>query len=332
VPGIRSAALVNTLPLTGAVAKRSLELEGHTVPPSETSPLFWLHVVSPAYFDVMQIELAAGRRFADADLTGRPAVAVMARSAARRFWPGENPIGKRVRFAGEQEWRTIVGVVADVRAYDLTRSIPEFMAGALYVPHAPNATLEDGGVPTEMSLVVRTTLSPSVVGSALRRLPAVSGEVVTSDVRSMEAVLSDALAAPAATTSLLVTMAGVALVLGCVGVYGVLSFLVLTTTRDLGIRVALGAQRRDVFWLVIRQGLVLCVAGIALGVAGALAATRWLASELYGVSPTDPATYAAVALIVSLVTMAACYVPTRRAMAVDPLFLLRGSTAGQTRV
>ena len=122
------------------------------------------------------------------------------------------------------------------------------------------------------------------------------------------------MAAPAATTSLLVTMAGLALVLGCVGVYGVLSFLVSRQSRDLGIRLALGAQRRDVFWLVIRDGALLCLAGVALGIVGALGTAHWIASELYGVSPTDPATYAVVAVVVSLVTLAACYVPTRRAM------------------
>jgi putative ABC transport system permease protein len=133
----------------------------------------------------------------------------------------------------------------------------------------------------------------------------------------------DAVAAPAATASLLVTMAGLALALGSIGVYGVLSFLVSRRTRDLGIRIALGAQRRDLFWLVIREGGVLCGAGVLIGFAGALAATRLMSSELHGISPTDPLTYAAVGVVVSLVTMMACYVPTRRAMGVDPLMALR---------
>ena len=139
----------------------------------------------------------------------------------------------------------------------------------------------------------------------------------------MRALLSDAAAGPAATTSVLVATAGLALVLGCIGVYGVLSFLVSRQIRDLGIRLALGAQRRDVFWLVIREGAMLCAAGIAVGVAGALGVTRWLGSELHGVSPMDPATYVAVAIAVSVVAMMACYVPTRRAMGVDPLIVLR---------
>ena len=179
-------------------------------------------------------------------------------------------------------------------------------------------------MPTDMTVTLRTALASGQVETVLRRLVAeVSGEIVISDVRPMQAVLAEAVAAPAATTSLLVTMAGLALVLGCVGVYGVLSFLVSRQTRDLGIRVALGAQRRDVFWLVIKEGAMLCAAGIAVGTVSAIVLTRWLSSELHGISPTDPATYVAVAVVMSLVTLMACYVPTRRAMGVDPLIVLR---------
>ena len=161
-------------------------------------------------------------------------------------------------------------------------------------------------------------------GATLRRVGATPGTLAAiSDVRPMSAVVAGAVAAPAATTSLLVTMAGLALVLGAVGVYGVLSFLVSRQTRDLGIRMALGAQRRDVFWLVIKDGAVLCLVGVACGLAGALALSRLLSSELYGVSATDPVTYLAVAAMMSLVSLAACYVPTRRAMGVNPLLVLR---------
>jgi len=321
--GVRGAALVNTLPLTGAVAKRSMDIEGYTVPSSRTAPLFWLHVITPDYFRVMDIRVESGRSFAREDLTGPP-VAIVTSATARRFWDGQNPIGRQVRFVGERQWHTVVGVVADVRAYDLTKNTPDWIAGTVYVPHGPKATMEDGRVPTDMTLTLRTTMESGQVAAMLRRVAGgVSGEVVIGDVRSMRAVLADAVAAPAATTSLLVTMAGLALVLGCIGVYGVLSFLVSRQTRDLGIRFALGAQRRDVFWIVIKEGATLCGAGIAIGVAGAFAITRWLSSELHGVSPTDPVTYLAVAVVMSLVTLMACYVPTRRAMSVDPLIVLR---------
>ena len=139
----------------------------------------------------------------------------------------------------------------------------------------------------------------------------------------MSEIFADALAAPSATASLLISMALIAVALGTIGVYGVISFLVSRQTRDFGIRLALGAHRRDVFWLVIRAGARLCVTGIALGVLGAAAVARWLSSELYGVSSIDPATYISVVLGVSLVTLIACYIPTRRAMAVDPLIVIR---------
>jgi predicted permease len=324
-PDVRGAALVNTLPLTGAVAKRSLELEGYTVPAKQKpAPLFWLHVITPDYFRVMDIRVESGRAFTSDDLSGRPPVAIVTSATARRFWPGQNPIGKHVRFVGERHWHMIVGVVADLRAYDLKRNVPDWIDGTVYVPHGPNATMEDGRIPTEMTLTVKTTLEITQASAMLRKLAdGLSGDVVVSDVRPMRTVFANAVAAPAATTSVLVTIAGLALVLGCIGVYGVISFFVSRQTRDFGIRLALGAQRRDVFWLVIKEGATLSAAGVAIGVAGAMAVTRWLSSELHGVSPTDPLTYAAVAVAVSVVTLMACYVPTRRAMGVDPLIALR---------
>jgi putative ABC transport system permease protein len=265
--------------------------------------------------------------FAREDLSGNPPVAIVTSSAARRFWPGEEPIGKHVQFVGESRWRTVVGTVADVRAYDLTRSEPGFIDGTLYVPHGPGATLEDGRIPIDMSLVVRTTMDSGQLSTMLRRRAGAGGpggnDVVVSDVRAMSALVADAVAAPAATTSLLVTMGALALALGCIGVYGVLSFLVSRQMRDFGIRLALGAQRGDIFWLVIRKGAVLSAAGIAVGIAGAATVTRWLASQLYGVTATDPATYVSVAGAVAAITLIASYIPTRRAMRVDPIVVLR---------
>jgi predicted permease len=322
--GIRSAALINTLPLTGAVAKRSLELERFTTPGNQAAPLFWMNTITPDYFRVMNIRFVSGRAFTREDLTGHPAVAIVSASTARRFWPAQDPVGLHIRFVGETGWRTIVGVVSDIRAYDLTRDVPEWITGCIYVPYGPNATMEDKRIPSDMTLTLGTTLGPLQVAGMIRSASvSAGGDVAASDVRTMESVLTDAVAAPAATASLLVTMAGLALVLGSIGVYGVLSFLVSRRTRDLGIRIALGAQRRDLFWLVIREGGMLCSAGVLIGFAGALAATRLMSSELYGISPTDPLTYAAVGIVVSLVTMTACYAPTRRAMGVDPLVVLR---------
>ena len=322
-PGTTGAALVSTPPLGGLMAKRSLQLEDFTVAPGEPAPLFWLNVATPEYFQVMGIPIHAGRLFTRADLSGHP-VAIVPAATARRFWPDESAVGKQVRFIGEQEWRTVVGVVANVRAHDLTRDVPAFIAGTLYVPYTLKATQEDGRIPAEMTLVVRTVANASHVGAVLRGLVSeMSREMVFSDVKPMQGYLSEAIATPASTASLFITFAGLALALGSIGVYGVLSFLVSKRTREIGVRLALGARGGDILWLIVKEGAKLYVAGIALGIGGAIAISRSLSSELHGVSPVDPLTYIGVALVVALVSLVACYIPTRRAIRVDPLVTLR---------
>jgi predicted permease len=322
--GVHEAALVNTLPLGGRIAKRSLDVEDYVVPVGKTSPLFWLDVVTPDYFHVMGIRMLAGNGLSKDSDSGNPAVAVVTESTARRYWPGQSAIGKHIRFVGETEWRTVDGVISDVRAYNLERNLPDAFEGSVYVPLAPNATQEDHRVPSEMTIALRTTLDESQVGAMLQRI--VSGlnhDVPVSEVRTMDAIVSEAASTPASTTSLFVTFAGVALVLGLIGIYGVLAFLVSKRTREIGVRIALGAQRRDVLWLILKEGAKFTVPGIALGLIGAFVVTRWLSSELYGVGVVDPLTYGCVAGIMTLVTMLACYVPARRAMEVDPLVALR---------
>jgi predicted permease len=323
-PGVSGAAMVNTLPLNGRVAKRSLDVENYIVAPGQTSPLFWLNVVSPDYFKVMGIPMLAGNRFTPADESGNPPTAIVTASTARRFWGEKNAIGKHVRFVGETEWRTVVGVIADVRAYDLQKTIPDFFNGAAYVPYNPKSTVEGGRVPAEMTIALRTASDSSQIESTLRRIvTGLNPEVPVSEVKTMDAVVSEAVSTPASTTSLFVTFAALALVLGVIGIYGVLSFLVSRRTREIGIRVALGAQRGSVLWLVMKEGAKFSLTGIALGLAGAFVVTRLLSSELYGVSALDPLTFGGVAVLMALVTMVACYVPARRAMAVDPLIALR---------
>ncbi len=158
----RGAAFVNTLPLTGAIAKRSVEIQGYTVPAGKSDPLLWLHVITPEYFNAMEIPLVAGRQFAPGDLAGAPA-AIITAATARQFWGDRSPIGEQVRFKGENHWRTIVGIAGDVRAYDLTKSVPDYIEGTLYVPYSTNATMENGRLPSDMAVVVRTRLAASDV-------------------------------------------------------------------------------------------------------------------------------------------------------------------------
>ena len=323
-PGVSAAALVNTLPLGGRVSKRSLDIEGFVGSNDEKSPLFWLDVVTPDYFHLLGIPLLSGRGFSSTDETGNAAVAIIAASSAQRFWPGQSALGKHVRFSRENEWRTVVGVINDVRAYDLQHNTPEFMRGTIYVPYGPKATLEGGRVPAEMTIVVQTGAGEGQVSAMLHRTVAgFSAEVPVSELKTMRTVVSEAVATPASTTFLFSSFAGVALILGIVGIYGVLSFLVSRRRKEIGLRMALGARRSDILLLVMKEGATFAVVGIALGVAGATLLAKLLATQLYGVSPMDTITYGSVAALVSFVTMAACYVPARRAMHVDPLIALR---------
>jgi predicted permease len=323
--GINSAALVNTLPLGGRVAKRSFEIEGFSVATStDTQPLFWLDVVTPDYFRVMGVPLLSGRWFNESDESGGPPVVVVSATTAKRFWPNGEVIGKHVRFVGENTWRTVVGIVSDVRAYDLQNDEPDFMRGTAYVPYTPDATLEDGRLPAEMTIAVRTTSDSREVAKVLRSvLIALNPNIPISEVKTMRAVVSEAASAPASTTFLFAAFAGVALVLGIVGVYGVLSFLVSRRRREMGVRMALGAQRSDVLLLVMKEGVKFAAAGIAFGLVGAFFVAKLLATQLYGISPMDSITYISVAVTVAIVTLVACYIPARRAMQVDPMIALR---------
>jgi len=322
-PGVSTAALVNDLPLGGTVTKRSVRVEEYLNPIAGLQPLLWLHAVTPNYFHVMQIPLLSGRGFTPADESGPPVV-IMTAASARKFWPGQDAIGKHMQFARDKEWRTVVGVLADVRAYDLQNTVPTWIDGAVYSPYSPRASMEDGRIPSDMSIVMQTALDDAKIESTLRGIVnSLNPEAPVSAVRSMGAVVSDAVSTPASTTSLFVTFAGLALALGLIGIYGVLAFLVSKRTREIGIRVALGAQRSHVLWLVLKEGAKFTAVGITLGLAAAFAVTRWLSSELYGVSASDPFTYVGVALLMALMSMLACYVPARRAMSVDPLIALR---------
>jgi predicted permease len=322
-PGTSGVALVNTLPLGGRVSKRSLDVENFDVPTGEDVPLFWLNVVTPEYFRVMGIPFLSGRAFLDSDVSGAP-VAIVTEETARRYWPNQGAVGKHIRLLDDKDWRTIVGVIPDVRAYDLQRNAPDWIGGTAYVPYNSTATLEDRRIPAEMTIAIRTASDDSQIATMLRNsIAALNQEVPVSEVKTMRAVISEAVSTPASTAVLLVVFAALALVLGTIGIYGVLSFLVSNRTREIGIRMALGAQRADVLRSVMGEGTKLSLAGIALGMAGAFAVMRVLSGELYGVSATDPLTFCGVAILVAVVALTACYVPARRAMKVDPMVALR---------
>jgi putative ABC transport system permease protein len=323
LPGVVNAAIITTLPLDGRVHKRAINIEGRTPNRAEPEPLLWMNTVSPGYFSVMNISVLRGREFTDADTSPGANAVILSAETARRYWPNQDPVGKHIRFAEQSDWRTIVGVVADVRGYNLRSNVPDFMQGAFYVPYGPGVTLDDRSVPAAMTLVIRSNGAQALEDPLRRIVASLNAEAPVTEVLPMPAILSSATSAPRSVTSLFAAFAALALVLGLVGIYGVISFFVGQRTREFGIRIALGARRRDVLKLVMSEGLSLTLVGIAAGLGAAFALTRFLGALLYGVSATDPLDFAAVALLFAFVAIAACYMPARRAMRVDPIEALR---------
>ena len=323
LPAVSDTAIISTLPLGGRVHKRSVSVEG--LPPSagDIEPLLWMSAISPGYFNVMSIPVLRGREFTEADTSEGTNVVILSAQTARLFWPNEDAVGKHIRFVEQAEWRTVVGVVSDVRGYDLRENFPSFMKGAFYVPYGPGATLEDGSVPAAMTMVIRSPLGAELERPLRGLVSSLNPQAPVTDVKPMSAILAGATSAPRSVTSLFATFAALALILGVVGIYGVIAFFVAQRTREIGIRMALGAQRRDILGMVVSEGLSLVLLGIVLGLASAFAFTRFLSTLLYGVSATDPLDFAAVAALFTVVSLAACYVPARRAMRVDPMVALR---------
>jgi predicted permease len=323
IPGVNSAAIISTLPLGGRIQKRSVTYDGFAAAGAEPAPLLWLNAVSPGYFGVMNIAVLRGREFTEADTAEGTRSVILSSETAQRFWPGQDATGKHIRFVGENQWRTVVGVVAEVKGQDLQHNSPDWTRGTFYVPYGPGATLENGTVPAAMTLVVRSSMGPRLEQSVRGLVGSLNPEAPVTEVRSMGEVMSEAAATPRSLAVLFGSFAGLALVLGVVGIYGVISFFVGQRTREFGIRLAFGAQRKDVLRLVIGEGLSFTLVGIGVGLAAALGLTRLLTTQLYGVSATDWIDFASVAALFTVVAIAACYLPARRATRVDPIVALR---------
>ena len=307
VPGLQEAAIVDRIPLGGGEALSLLEVEGY---PFDDKTSFENRSVSPRYFSTMGIPLLEGRVFNDDDASGRAPVILVSRSFERRYFPGRTAIGRRVRTSG---WRTIVGVVADVRQRELDAPPPM----QVYLPLWQTGAA--GG-----SLVVRSVLPPQQLASTVRSVMRdLDPRLAVGDFRTVDELVAEARAEHRYQMLVLTGFGGIALLLSLIGLYALMSWSVDQRTAEIGVRMALGAQRRAVVGMVFRQAAIVWLPGTGLGFAGAWAASRWIRSLLFEVQPADPATFLAVAVLFCAVAAAACYLPARRATRVDPAISLR---------
>ena len=312
LPGVESVGAINGLPVSFQGGGATFQIEGRPAPDNVT-PMTTYRIVSPGYFRAMKIQSIAGRVFTPQDRDGAEPVAIIGESLARLSWPDEDPIGKRVRWgAADGPQMTIVGIVRDVKLHQLSRVKPQ-----LYMPYeqAPFPPYE---------IALRTKGDPLALASAVRyEVWGVDKDIPIANVRTMEQLLGGSISRERFNVLLLGVFAGLALALALVGIYGVISYTVTQGTREIGIRMALGAQSRDVLRLIVGQGLVLILIGVAVGIGGALALTRLMESLLFGISATDSLTFVSIALLLSVVGVVACCVPARRATKVDPMIALR---------
>ncbi|MDX6576146.1 MAG: putative transport system permease protein, partial [Blastocatellia bacterium] len=268
----------------------------------------------PDYFEAIGTSLRKGRLFSDQDDAKATRVVLINEAFAKRFLPGQEPIGQRVNFGGsERETQEIIGVVADVKNDDLDEAVDPIA----YSPYAQNVWLS-------MYLVIRSTQEPTLLASAVRsEVYALDSKLPVSNIKPVRQMIDERISPKRLMTYILAVFALIALLLASIGIYGVMSYAVTQRTREIGVRMALGAQAVDVLKLVVKNGMTMAIIGVAIGLAGAYALTRLLANLLFKVAPTDLLTFAVVTVSLIVVALLACYIPARRATKVSPLAALR---------
>lgn len=312
-PGVTAVGATHVLPFTGDYVL-GVHFEGKPAAKPSDVPSANYYAVSPDYFKAMGIPVKRGRAFTKSDAAGAPRVAVVSESFAARFFPHEDPIGKRINITnGPETWREIVGIVGDTRQYGLNSAIKSQMYEPLAQQPFPF-----------MTFVVKTSGSPAALARTVEaRIQNVDHEQPVTISRTLQEIVDQSIVGDRIMMTLLSVFAGIALLMAATGLYGVMAYAVTQRTREIGLRMALGAEQARVLRLVIRQGMVLTCAGLFIGLAGAFAVTRFMESALYNTKPTDAPTFAGISVILASVSLLACYIPARRAARVDPVIALR---------
>jgi putative ABC transport system permease protein len=315
LPGVESAGAISTLPLGGGGTDSDFMIEGRPEAGPGEEPVAWYSSVTPAYFATMGIRLIKGRVFTEQDRADSSPAIVITEAMARRYFPDEEPLGKRIGNpdGGKILWREIVGVVADVKHFGLDADARPTM----YLPHSQSPA-------RFMSLTVRTGSDPLRIVAAIRsQVSDLDGNLAVSNILTMEQLVARSVSDSRFILVLLVSFAGLALLLAALGIYGLISYSVTQRTHEIGLRMALGAETSDVLRMVVGHGALLALIGVGIGMAGAFALTRLMSTLLFGVNATDPTIFGLLGLLLIGVALAASFIPARRATRVDPMIALR---------
>ena len=321
-PGVTAAAVASSVPLTGRGISISMTIEGRPAPArSEETPNVFLRFVSPDYFRTLGVRIPQGRDFSSTDRANTPAVAIVNETTAKRYWPDQDPIGQRFRLDDDRvDVVEIVGVVADVKHFSLVES----PAREVFMPLPQATQLHWQWMQRTMIALARTAGEPEAAAGTIRHVVRrLDDQLPLYSLRSMEQLRAEATGGQRVGLALVGAFAGVALVLAAVGVYGVMAVMVAGRSREIGIRLALGARPRDVRWMILRDGAVLTAVGVVFGVLAAFALTTTIEAMLFETPATDPPTMVAVATVIAISAMLACWVPARRSTRVDPVVALR---------
>ena len=284
--------------------------------------MLWTGAVSPNYLNLMRIPLLSGRAFSDADGAGAAKVVLISASTAERFWPGLNPIGKHVKSVSEKEWRTIVGVVADVKQFNLADRSPSSIGGSIYMPYAQ--AIESGDrIPAVMNLLIKTTAGAQVTSEIRRIAMEANPEIPVGKVLALEQIAGNSIAGLRSTIWIFLSFAATALLLAAIGIYGLMSYSVSQRTYEISVRMATGATNASIVRLILGQSLRTTLIGMAAGICASFLLTRFLSGLLFRVTATDPLIFTYVCLFLTAVAAAASSIPAWRASRIDPIRTLR---------